>query len=218
MTTLESIDALRKIASGLDRLDIGCYRKHDRDPFLLVLGLGEPSARWCFFGRDPGEQEVLLQRPFVGESGQKIWTVIRKVGLGENDVFWMNTVPFKPSGNKPWSMAVRRQCQQPLLELLSHWQGTDVVAFGEAAFRWFGITSSTARSEINQFWKRTDRYNSVLKIALELPGCGPRIVNLCAIPHPSGANARWTKSFPHLLTERLRYPSSTESDRSMDAR
>lgn len=151
MTALEPIEALRKIAGELDRLDIDCYRKHARDPLEPVLGLGSPNARWCFFGRDPGEQEVLLQKPFVGEAGQKIRAVMREVSLDDEDVFWMNTVPYKPTGNKPWSLAVRRRCQRPLLELLLRWQNGRGIAFGEAAFRWFGMTGSTAHAEINQF-------------------------------------------------------------------
>lgn len=203
MTALEPIEALRNIAAKLDRLDVDCYRRHARDPLEPVLGLGSPNARWCFFGRDPGEQEVISQRPFVGESGQKIRAVMREVSLRDEDVFWMNTVPYKPTGNKAWSLAVQRRCQQPLLQLLSGWQGSRVIAFGEAAFRWFGMTSGTARAEINQFWKRSDRYQSKLQVTLELPGSRPRTFTLCAVPHPSGANARWAKSFPDLLKVRL---------------
>jgi hypothetical protein len=76
---------------------------------------------------------------------------MREVSLDDEDVFWMNTVPYKPTGNKPWSLAVRRRCQRPLLELLLRWQDGRGIAFGEAAFRWFGMTGNTAHAEINQF-------------------------------------------------------------------
>jgi len=213
MTALEPIQALRKIAANLERLDLDCYRKHARDPLEPVLGLGAPDARWCFFGRDPGEQEVLLQKPFVGASGRRIRAVMREVGLSDEDVFWMSTVPYKPAGNKPWSLAVRRQCQGPLLQLLWRWQGSRVIAFGEAAFRWFGMTSSTAHAEVTQFWKRSDRYHSELRLTLQLPGSHPRTITLYAVPHPSGANAQWARSFPDLLKHRLRGPSSPEAAR-----
>jgi uracil-DNA glycosylase family 4 len=209
MTKLEPIEVLRKIAGELDHLDVDCYRKHAQNPVEPVLGLGSSTARWCFFGRDPGEQEVRSQRPFVGEAGQKIRAVMREASLDDDDVFWMNTVPYKPKGNKPWSVAVRRRCQPALLELLLCWQGSRVVAFGEAAFRWFGMTSSTAHAEINQFWKRSDRYHSELEVAIEHPGFRPRTFTLCPVPHPSGANARWAKSFPDLFKARLR-PHQTE--------
>jgi uracil-DNA glycosylase family 4 len=203
VNTLEPIAELRRIAAGLDRLDRDCYRRHAKDPLEPVLGLGAPNARWCFFGRDPGEHEVIAQRPFVGRSGQRVRAVMREVSLCDEDVFWMNTVPYKPKGNKAWSLAVQRQCQLPLSQLLARWEGCGVIALGEAAFRWFGMTSDTAREEINKFWKRTDRYDAKLKLTLDLTGSGPRTFILCAVPHPSAANARWFKSFPDLLKGHL---------------
>lgn len=202
--TSEPVEELRKIATELDRLDADCYRRHARDALEPVLGLGAPNARWCFFGRDLGEQEVRLQIPFVGEAGQRIRTVMREVSLRDENIFWMNTVPYKPAGNKPWSMAVQRRCQPALLHLLARWQGSRVIAFGEAAFRWFGMASNTARLDINQFWTRPDKYLAELEVTVEFPGPHLRIFTLCAVPHPSGANAKWIKSFATLLGAHLR--------------
>ena len=197
------IEELRKVATGLDALDADCYNRHGRDALEPVLGLGHANARWCFFGRDPGEQEVRLQRPFVGDAGQKIRAVMREFSLSDGDIFWMNTVPYKPVGNKPWSLSVQRRCKPALLQLLGSWQGSLVVTFGEAAFRWFGIRSSATRAELNQFWALPDKYTAELAVSLEVAG-RTRIFTLCPVPHPSGANARWSRSFPELLRARLR--------------
>ena len=197
------LDQLRQIANEIDGIDVDCYRRHGRDPGEPLLALGEPTAKWCFFGRDPGEQEVRLHRPFVGAAGQKIRAILREFDLGDQDIFWMNTVPFKPVGNKPWSQAVRRRCQPPLLQLLASWNGTSVIAFGEAAFKWFGLGSTGVRREIEQFWSRPDKYEAELAISLELAGVERRFT-LLPVPHPSGANARWAKAFPDLLRARLR--------------
>ena len=204
MTALEPIEKLRKIAAELHNLDVSCYRRHAQDSLKPVLGLGAASAPWCFFGRDPGEEEVRLQKPFIGDAGQRIRAVMREFGLCDEEVFWMNTVPYKPARNKAWSAATRRRCQPPLLQLLAQWQGSRVIAFGESAFRWFGMTSSTARAEINQFWTRPDRYHAQLQVTLELPDSRPRTFTLYAVPHPSRLNARWASSFPDLLRLRLR--------------
>jgi uracil-DNA glycosylase family 4 len=203
MTRPSPIEELRTIAAGLELLDVACYRKHGRDPFEPLLGLGAPDARWCFFGRDPGEQEVRLHTPFVGDSGQRIRAVMHESNVRDADVFWMNTVPYKPVKNHPWSMAVRRRCQPALLRLLARWQGHRVITFGEAAFRWFGLTDSTARAEIDRVWARPDKYSAELRVDLELPGRERRTFTLCAVPHPSGANARWARAFPDLLRSRL---------------
>jgi uracil-DNA glycosylase len=207
-TTSEGFDELRKLAAELDDLDVDCYRRHGRDPLEPVLGLGAPDARWCFFGRDPGEKEVQLHKPFVGKSGQKIRAGLSEIGLADEDVFWMNTVPYKPIDNKPWSLAVVRRFQPVLLQLLLRWHGSRVIAFGEGAFRWFGLTSPSARDQVSAFWSRSDRYTAGLELVCELPGPCWRTFMLYPLPHPSGANARWAKSFPHLLRSRLTDRSS----------
>ncbi|NUZ08323.1 uracil-DNA glycosylase family protein [Piscinibacter koreensis] len=198
------LDDLRAIAATLDGIDVECYRRHDRHPHEPVLGLGAPQARWCFFGRDPGEQEVRLQQPFVGPAGQNIRAVLSELGADAADVYWMNTVPFKPLGNRPWSLAVRRRCRPPLLELLAGWQGRRVIAFGEAAFGWFGLGDATLRRELDAFRTRADTYEAELDVVLDMPDATVRRLTLCPVPHPSGANARWARAFPTLLKARLR--------------
>lgn len=187
----------------LDGIDADCYRRHGRDPAEPLLGLGDANAPWCFFGRDPGEQEVRLHRPFVGGAGQKIRAVMQEFGLSDRDIFWMNTVPFKPVGNKPWPQAVRRRCQPALLELLARWSGTAVITFGEAAFKWFGLAGAELRRDVDRFWQRPDKYGARLPVALEIAGAR-RSFDLLPVPHPSGANAAWAKAFPDLLRARLR--------------
>ena len=197
-----ALNALEDLAGGFQNIDAECYRRHGQDPTRPIVGLGPAGARWCFFGRDPGEQEVRLQRPFVGPAGQKIRAVMAGCGLGDGDIYWMNTMPFKPVGNEAWSMAARRQCRPALLDLLAMWQGTEVIAFGEAAFKWFGLGDAAVRRSIDQFWKRPDRYEAQLPVSLELGGVERRLV-LCPVPHPSGANAAWVSRFPGLLGARL---------------
>jgi uracil-DNA glycosylase family 4 len=198
-----ALEQLRRIATHIEGIDVDCYRRHGRDPSEPVLGLGRMDARWCFFGRDPGEQEVRLQRPFVGGAGQKIRAVMADLGLSDDDVYWMNTVPFKPIGNKPWSMEIRRRCQPALLALLASWQGASVITFGEAAFKWFGLGSAEARRAVEQFWKRADKYEAQLQITLSPAGIERRFT-LYPVPHPSGANAIWAAKFAGLFKARLR--------------
>lgn len=196
-----ALQQLAALAPGLDCLDVACYRRHGRDPCMPLVGLGRLDARWCFLGRDPGEQEVRLQRPFIGPAGQKIRAVMAEVGVGEDEVYWMNTVPFKPIGNKPWSMAVRRQCRPALLELLAAWEGTQIITFGEAAFKWFGLDAAQRRS-VEAFWQRADKYQVSFATSLCISGV-ERHFMVCPVPHPSGANAAWASRFPGLLRARL---------------
>ncbi len=203
MNEISPLQQLTRIAPEIEGIDVDCYRRHGQDPTRAIVGLGNANAKWCFFGRDPGDQEVRLQTPFVGEAGQKIRVVMSKSGLTDDDIYWMNTVPFKPIDNKAWSVSVRRKCRPALLELFFKWEGSDVITFGEAAFKWFGLGSSKDRKVIEEFWAREDKYKAQLQISLEFGGV-ERGFTLYPVPHPSGANAIWSSRFPGLLVERLR--------------
>jgi uracil-DNA glycosylase len=208
MSETSPLKQLTCIATRIAGIDLDCYNRHSQDPGKAILGLGKATARWCFFGRDPGEHEVRLQKPFVGDAGQRIRGIMAEFGLSDDDVYWMNTVPFKPKGNAAWSVGVRRKCHPALLELFGEWEGTAVITFGEAAFNWFGYGSHENRRSVEQFWSRADKYEAQLPIDLPLAG-GERRVTLYPMPHPSRANATWFDRFPELFRVRLRETQTT---------
>lgn len=194
--------ALSALARGLEGLDTDCYARHGRDPAQPLLGLGPPSARLCFVGRDPGEREIAQWRPFVGASGRQIRALLPPGA--EDEVFWINTVPYKPRGNKAWPAGVRRAFHAVLFPLLlRQWQGADVLTFGSEAFHWFGLAQPEAlRRELAAFWARPDRFSSSLPLVFEGEGQRRTLV-LHPLPHPSPANAQWKLRFPQLLQSRL---------------
>ena len=120
MTPEERRQGLRSIASGLERIDREVYEAVGRDPLEPILGAGIPGSSVCLFGRDPGREEVRHALPFVGAGGQKIrrglYRSIHKAQMPDfasslavgRHVFWANTVPYKPLGNKPWPMRIPR--------------------------------------------------------------------------------------------------------------
>jgi uracil-DNA glycosylase len=190
--------ALSTLAGGLPGVDTACYARHARDPRQPMLGLGPRDAPLCLVGRDPGDSEIAQWQPFVGPSGQKIRQALAT--HGEPGVFWINTVPFKPEGNKAWPLAVRRRFHAVLWPLLlREWDGRDVLTFGTEAFHWFALGQPDAvRQQVDAFWARDDRYEASL--ALQLDG---RRLDLHPLPHPSPANAVWARQFPGLLNARL---------------
>ena len=125
------------------------------------------------------------------------------VTAGAN-VFWLNTVPYKPVGNKAWSMAAKRRFQPLVAELLlCAWQGHTVMVLGREAFFWFGIGQpAQTAAALQAFWLREDRYTATLSIDYQ-NGEQTRPLRLAPLPHPSPANAAWFKRFPALLAARL---------------
>jgi uracil-DNA glycosylase len=209
--------AMRQEAAELDRLDSEVYRQFDRDPLAPIVGLGPKNARLAVFGRDPGKKEVEVGLPFVGAGGQKVREALYRHRHGQSlpdfeasltvgdDLFWINTVPYKPLGNKAWSMAVKRRFQPLVAALLTRqWDGDRVLTLGREAFLWFGIGQSReVRGALEAFWSREDRFSATHETELTLETGESKRFVLAPLPHPSPLNQRWFKRFPELLAQRL---------------
>lgn len=205
-----------RLAATLDGIDVAAYRECGRDPLQPVIGLGPADAPLCIMGRDPGRKEVRLAQPFVGGAGQLLRAGLHahlhpgepytfEAGLAAGaGMFWINTAPYKPLGNKPWSKAVQNRFQPLVARVLRDWRGQDVLTLGNEAFAWFALGQSTAvRERLQAFWATGDtRYEHSLEVTLELAG-RQRSLRLHPLPHPSPANAVWCRRFPALLQRRL---------------
>ena len=206
-------DALRAEAQkGEMNTDFEVYRQYELDPTEpILLGSGSLSARVGLFGRDPGRTEVELREPFIGKGGQHIRTGLHRalhgvdcpdldasIEVGKR-IFWGYTVPYKPLGNKAWSMGVKRRFA-PIVEqlLVDYWEGDQLLTCGRVAFFWFGIADKGLKGALETHWARPDRFESSLTIAL-----GGKDITLHPLPHPSPLNARWYKLFPELIDRRL---------------
>ena len=210
-------ERFRHAAADLGGRDDDVYTAAGRPPTEPVFGLGPADARIAFFGRDPGRDEVHVGVPFIGAGGRQVRRVLfeRQHGRemdGINDAlaagaayFWANTVPYKPAGNKAWSMAVKRRFQPLVAEvLLDLWDGSDVITLGREAFFWFGLGQSAGvRQQLEQHWRRADRFEQSLTLDYHGPNDGIRPLSLHPLPHPSPLNATWFKRFPGLLAARL---------------
>ncbi len=210
--------AYRQLATDLPGVDIEVYQGFGRDPLDPVIGMGHRNTPIAFFGRDPGRDEVQHQMPFIGAGGQKVRGAIYRhiygaelpdfdasVEVGKG-FFWANTVPYKPVGNKAWSMKVKKQFQPLMADLLIHaWQGSDVITLGREAFLWFGINQErTVRQQLEAFWADEQRFTHHTQVELCAPDGSCRTLRLHPLPHPSPLNATWYKRFPDLLIGRLR--------------
>lgn len=207
--------ALRTLAAGLEGRDLEAYAAAGADPLEPLLGEGDPDCRVCVFGRDPGRQELVYGQPFVGAGGQKIRAALHRAVHGSelpdfeaslavgSYVFWANTVPYKPLGNKAWKPAVVRAFAPLVRDLLVHgWRGTDVLCMGQTAFLWFGHDRVT-RGELQRAWAREDRFRTAHEVELTAPDGTRRTVRLRALPHPSPLNAVWGPHFPGLADAAL---------------
>lgn len=63
-----------------------------------VVGEGSANAAIVFVGEAPGKQEALIGRPFIGRSGKLLRSLIRGIGLKEEDVYITSPVKYLPNG------------------------------------------------------------------------------------------------------------------------
>ncbi|MCS2610490.1 uracil-DNA glycosylase family protein [Halomonas dongshanensis] len=207
----------RELAAETDGIDVEIYARFERDPLTPIIGLGRRNVRVGFFGRDPGRDEVRWGEPFIGAGGQLVRKALYQHLYGEEmpdfeaskavgeHFFWINTVPYKPIGNKAWSMKVKRRFHGLMNEvLISHWEGRTLITLGREAFLWFGIDRpKEERDRLEAFWKRDDRFESHIDVTLEDDQGKEQTFTLYPLPHPSPLNQTWYARFPGLLKQRL---------------
>lgn len=66
----------------------------------IVFGEGSPEAELMFIGEGPGRDEDIQARPFVGEAGQILNSLINKRGWKREEVYIANIVKCRPPANR----------------------------------------------------------------------------------------------------------------------
>jgi uracil-DNA glycosylase len=203
--------ALRALGAGLRGVDVEAYAAAGLDPSTPVLGLGPVDARLIVLGRDPGREELVHRTGFIGAGGKKVRTALHQALEGRPasnladhlhagaHVVWINTVPFKPVGNKAWPEPVRRQFKPVIADLLVHGlRGTQVLALGREAALWFA-EGPTARREVEAWWQGGAMDGEPRVVTVTAPDGASRALTLHALPHPSPLNATWASRFPGMM-------------------
>lgn len=91
MTKQESLDKVNKKIIACKVCPVGKSGKP-------VVGEGNADADVVFIGEAPGKLEAVSGRPFIGRSGQLLRSLIRGIGLEEEDVYITSPVKYLPNG------------------------------------------------------------------------------------------------------------------------
>ncbi|HVJ41849.1 MAG TPA: UdgX family uracil-DNA binding protein [Dongiaceae bacterium] len=83
---MSALSHLKSEADGCRRCDI--WRCGGR----VVFGEGPPHARLMLIGEQPGHEEDLAGRPFVGPAGRLLDAAISEAGLSRADIYVSNAV------------------------------------------------------------------------------------------------------------------------------
>lgn len=82
----DSLDALRDAAMGCKRCDLW------KPATQTVFGEGPPRARIVVVGEQPGDQEDLSGRPFVGPAGKLFDRALEELGIERAGIYVTNAV------------------------------------------------------------------------------------------------------------------------------
>ena len=89
--------ALREIADEVSRCT-ACALHHGRTK--AVPGEGPDDAEIMFIGEAPGYHEDQQGRPFVGQAGKLLESLLAEIGLTRDDVWIANVVKCRPPNNR----------------------------------------------------------------------------------------------------------------------
>lgn len=93
----QSLPAMHGDAEHCERCDLYKHATH------LVFGEGPRDARVVLVGEQPGDQEDLAARPFVGPSGHMLDKCLHEAGIDRSALYVTNAVKhfkFEPRGKK----------------------------------------------------------------------------------------------------------------------
>jgi uracil-DNA glycosylase len=94
---IRTISALRKATMACRECPIGEYATQS------VIGEGPVRARLMLVGEQPGDQEDLQGRPFVGPAGRLLDDALAAAGIVRSEIFVTNAVKhfkFEPRGKR----------------------------------------------------------------------------------------------------------------------
>ncbi len=90
----EALERLRHTLGDCQRCKLSGGRTN------IVFGEGNPAAEVMFIGEGPGRDEDVQGRPFVGEAGKLLTSLINKMGFERDEVYIGNIVKCRPRNNR----------------------------------------------------------------------------------------------------------------------
>lgn len=141
-----TLDALRAEARTCTLCDLHCKATQ------TVFGEGPPDASVMIVGEQPGDQEDLAGRPFVGPAGKLFNTVLSEIGLDRRALYLTNAVKhfkYEPRGKrrihqKPNQSEIQ-QCRWWLTREIELVKPSLIVAMGATAY--YALTDGREKLE-----------------------------------------------------------------------
>jgi DNA polymerase len=128
-------DALREAARHCTRCPLHAAATQ------TVFGAGPVTAHIMFVGEQPGDQEDLAGRPFIGPAGQLFDRALADVGIDRSAVYVTNAVKhfkFEPRGKR----RLHKTPAQLEIEACRHWLESEIVLVAPRLIVALGATAA----------------------------------------------------------------------------
>jgi uracil-DNA glycosylase family protein len=132
-----TIASLREAATACTACPL--YKKATQ----TVFGEGPVEARAMFVGEQPGDQEDLAGRPFVGPAGDVLTRALADAGIPREEVYITNAVKhfkWEPRGKR----RIHQTPRAPEIEACRPWLEAEIEALKPAALVCLGATAAQA--------------------------------------------------------------------------
>jgi DNA polymerase len=134
-----TLDRLRRRAAGCTACDI--YKRATR----TVFGEGPTPASLMLIGEQPGHEEDLTGRPFVGPAGRLLDRVLAEAGLDRRDVYVTNAVKhFKWKVEAGGKRRIHERPNQSEVEACHPWFEQELWLVRPAVLVCLGVTAANA--------------------------------------------------------------------------
>jgi uracil-DNA glycosylase len=102
-----------------------------------VFGAGKIGTKMVLVGQNPGRNEVIQQRPFVGAAGEKLNAALEEAGFNRKDLYVTNSVLCYTIGNQMPELESVEACSYFLSKQIAIINPDIVVVMGASGFRSF---------------------------------------------------------------------------------
>lgn len=126
----QQLSQMYSLAGAVRRCKDCSFRNNCKVP---VPGLGDSRADIMIVGEAPGEDDMDIQAPFVGPSGQLLTIFLNKLGVDRRDIYITNII--KCGGTKEMTFAETQNCLHHFYNEIAIVQPKIIISLGSATLK-----------------------------------------------------------------------------------
>ena len=119
---------------------------------VQINGVGNSDADIMIIGEAPGADEVKQRKPFVGQAGQLLRTVISSVGISSDEVFITTVCKCRPPKNRTPKPKEMKACFPYTEQEIEDVKPKVIGLLGAVACKAFGVTGKITSIHGSKIW------------------------------------------------------------------